>query len=174
MVLRLPFLLFRFGTIYKLARFSLTITMFMVPAQCLLFKNGTTFRAHLPTQSINHFYRLYIKCLDKLQEFPTPKKEVHNSVRTQSFWARTHTFARPQSFILCTWGHLEPPSVFSSNWKWRHTSWTHFWRLSNHSQPPRELWNGATVHDQRCRFRWSIFSAFVVSCDLLNNKNSSY
>jgi hypothetical protein len=37
-VLRLRFLLFRFGAIYTLTRSSLTITVFMVPAHCPLFK----------------------------------------------------------------------------------------------------------------------------------------
>jgi hypothetical protein len=121
-VLRLPFLLFSFGAIYRLASFSLTITMFMVPARCLLVTNSTTFQTHLPTQSISHFYWLHIKCLDKLQEFPTPKLGVHIRVRTQNFRGGTPKFVRSQSFIFCKWGLLERPSVFSFRLKME----THF------------------------------------------------
>ena len=49
--------------------------------------------------------------------------------------------------------------------------------LSNHSQPPRDLIKGATVHDQTCPWvhwcRHRTFWAFVVNCDLINNNNST-
>jgi hypothetical protein len=38
-------------------------------------------------------------------------------------------------------------------------------------------WKDVTFHDQTClnlhSFRWRIFGAFVVFCDLINNKNST-
>ena len=50
--------------------------------------------------------------------------------------------------------------------------------LSNHSQPCWDIWKDATVRDQTgpwvCRFRWRTFWAFVVKCDLINNKNSTF
>jgi len=49
------------------------------------------------------------------------------------------TFARPQSFRFLSVETLTTPSVSISNWKWRDTSPTHFWCLSNHWQPPRDL-----------------------------------
>jgi len=79
----------------------------------------------------------------------------------------------PTDFYM--WGDLKNPSVFSSIWKWKDSSPTHFLCLSNHTQPPRDLWKGATVHDQTFPcvhwFRWRIFWAFVVNCELINSTN---
>jgi hypothetical protein len=52
---------------------------------------------------------------------------------------------------------------------------SHFRSLSNHSQPPRDLLKGATVHDQTCPcvhwIRWRMFLAFVVNCYSINSTN---
>jgi hypothetical protein len=68
-------------------------------------------------------------------------------------------------------------SIFRSNFKYGDTSPTQFWRLSNHLQQPQILWKGATIKNQTCScvhwFRWRTLWAFVVNCDLINNKNST-
>jgi hypothetical protein len=49
---------------------------------------------------------------------------------------------------LCLWVNLKIPSAFSSKRKRRHTSPTYFGCVSNYSQPPGDLRNGATPHDR--------------------------
>ena len=102
----------------------------------------------------------------------TRKKKSANS-----FPGTAPTFAWPQSFVFLSLTTFKTASVFNSNWKWRDTSPTHFLYVSNHSQPPPDLWNGATAHDQTCPsvhwFRWNTFWASVVNCDLIHNANST-
>lgn len=92
-----------------------------------------------------------------------------------SFLCTTLQFAWYQLFKLLFVGTLKIPSAFISILKWRHTSRTQFWCLSNHSQALRDLRKRATVLGQTCpRLFWlmrRIFSA-VVYCDLTNNNKS--
>jgi len=85
---------------------------------------------------------------------------------------RTSIFNR---FLLVV--TLKNPGAFSSNWKWRGTSRAHVWCLSNHPQPPRNLWKGVTIRDQTCPyghwFRLRTFRVSVINCNLINNKNWS-
>jgi hypothetical protein len=114
-------------------------------------------------------------------EFPTRKegRSLYQCMSTNTFIFRSiePTFAQPHSCIFLSVGTLITPNVFSSNWKWRDISAVHFVHLSHHSQPPRGLGKGATVHDHTCLyvhwFNWRIFWTFVVSCDWINNKNST-
>jgi hypothetical protein len=91
----------------------------------------------------------------------------------------TDPHIRPTSFLytfICGDSFITP-NVISSNWKWRDISAAHFIYLSHYSHPTRDLGKGATVHDHTCLyvhwFRWRVFWTFVVSCDWINNKNST-
>jgi hypothetical protein len=72
---------------------------------------------------------------------------------------------------------LKSPRVFSSNLKWGDTLPMHFLFLSKYLQPLRSVWKTVTLHHQTClrvhSFRWTTFWAFVVNCDLIDNKNST-
>jgi len=96
------------------------------------------------------------------------KVNINLCQRTCSFPGTAPMFARPQSFVFLSATTFKTSSVFSSNWKWRDTSPTHFWCPSNRSLPPPDLWNGATVHDQTCPcvhwFRWNTF--WSIYCEL--------
>jgi len=85
------------------------------------------------------------------------------------------TFVRTRSFRFLYVGIFENPRVCSAIWKWKDSPPTHFLCLWNNTQSPRDLWKGATVHDQTCPcvhwFRWRIFWAFVVNCDLIYSTN---
>jgi hypothetical protein len=73
-------------------------------------------------------------------------------------------------------GHLKTPRLFSSNWEWKDAS-SVFLSHSNHSQPPWDLWKGATVRDYTCPYvHWLRCRTFwaLVNCDLINNKNSTF
>jgi hypothetical protein len=61
------------------------------------------------------------------------------------------TFACPQTFRFLSVVTHKDRSVFSSSWKWIDPSPKHFWDLSNHLQPLRDLWQGATVRDEQCQ-----------------------
>jgi hypothetical protein len=119
-----------------------------------------------------------LKCLEKLQEWvlhtKIRKKGQYMSANTYFSWY-SPTKCWPQSFKVSSLEALKTPTVFGSNLKWRHTSPTHFWCPSNHSQPRRDLWNGATVCEQTCPcvhwFRWRMSWSFVVNCDFIKKKN---
>jgi len=108
-------------------------------------------------------YRVYLKCLDRLQEWiPYTKKGGKSSyqcVTANGFRSRASTFARHQFFVLLSVGALTIPNVFSSNWKQGHTSPTDFFCPSNHSQRPRDLRKGATVHERRC---WCVHQVEII------------
>jgi hypothetical protein len=97
--------------------------------------------------------------------------------QTLGFRVTTPTYVHLQSFRFLPVATLKNPGVFSSNWKWRGTSRAHVWCLSNHSQPPRDLWKGATVCDQKWPrghwFRLRTFWVSVINCTGINNKNWS-
>jgi hypothetical protein len=71
---------------------------------------------------------------------------------------------------FCLW-YTKTSSVLSSNWQWRLLSPAHFWCRSH----PREPLKAYNIHDQTCPclhwFRWRIFWASVVNCNLKSNKN---
>jgi hypothetical protein len=71
---------------------------------------------------------------------------------------------------------LTNSGVIGCNLKWRDTSSTNSVPLSKHSEPPRDLYKDVTVHDEKRPwmhwFKWRILWAFVVKCELINNKNS--
>jgi len=72
------------------------------------------------------------------------------------------------------WGHWNTLAYLATVKSVRYITNT-FFCLPNHSQPPRDLLKGVTIHDQTCYslhlLRWGTFWAFVVNCNL-NNKNS--
>ena len=113
-----------------------------------------------------YVYRVYLKCLDKLQErvpyIKTSKEVIWMYVR--SFRGITPTLAWPEDFFLCV-GKMKNHSVFFYNWKWSDISPTYLRYFSDHLQPSRDLRKGAAVHDQTCPcvnwFRWRIFWVFV-------------
>ena len=86
------------------------------------------------------------------REFPTPKqgKKVYINAcpQTLSFRCTAQQLVDLSPLYFYSWGHLKGPNIFCSIWKWSDTSPTHFWRLSNHSQPPRDIWKCATVRYQ--------------------------
>ena len=106
------------------------------------------------------------------------KKYLHLYVTAHSFRGTAATFIRRQSFRLISAGTLKPnSSAFSCSSKWRDSSLKHSWRLSNHSQAPRDVSNSATFHDNTWLdvhwFRWRIFWVCVVNCDLIKEKNTT-
>jgi len=108
--------------------------------------------------------------------FPHRKqgRKLYECMSANSVRGITPTLAGPEDFLCVE--RLENRSVFSCSWKCRPISSTYFRCLSNNSHPPRNLWKGATVHDQTCPyvrwlFRWRPFWVFVVKCNLIDNKN---
>lgn len=67
-------------------------------------------------------------------------------VRKYLLWAVGTKACWPLPWRYFSAGALDNPSVFISNWKWTETSSTRFLCLSIHSQVPRDVWDGATVH----------------------------
>jgi hypothetical protein len=87
------------------------------------------------------------------------KKERKKKEKPSSRNSPSSCWTDPSDCYL--WEHLKDPSVFISSWKWRSTLSQHFWCLLNHPQPLRDLWNGATVHDQTWQcLRWPRWRRF--------------
>ena len=107
------------------------------------------------------------------------RKEVGISVcpETLSFRGWAPTISRPQYFKILSVGTNKNHIVFSFTLKWRKTSVTHFARLSDYSQLPRNIWKGVAFHDQKCPrfhwFRWRTFWAIIVVSVLINVYKSS-
>jgi len=125
-----------------------------------------------------YVYRVYPKCLDKLQE-----RVRHTETRKEVMYVRKTLFelwapilARPEDFYICV-GKLKHRSAFSYNLKWRDISPMYLWCPPNHSQPPEDFWKNATVHDETFPwvhwFRWRTFCVFVLKCNLINDKKSN-
>lgn len=87
----------------------------------------------------------------------------HICLQTNSFRHTALTFTLPKFSRFLTVGTRKHHSVSICNWKWTDTSPKHF----NICQTIRS--------DQMCPCvhwtRWMIFSACVVNCDLINDKN---
>jgi hypothetical protein len=76
-------------------------------------------------------FRVYQKCLDKLQGAKS-RKISYQYMPTNSFLRHRPKMCWYQS---CTWlsaGTLKGPNLFSSNWKWQDTSLTHLLCLLSH------------------------------------------
>jgi len=136
------------------------------------------YRGHAKCQL---YTRGYLQYLDKLQErvdCTKARRKIHISVRPQIFifLATTPTFARTQIFKFVSVTTLQTFGVLISNRRWRDTSSTRFWCLSDHSQALRDFGKGATGHDQTCPcvrwFRWRTFWELVMNFSLTNNTNS--
>ena len=70
----------------------------------------------------------------------------------------------PSDFHL--WGHLKPV-VNSVQVDYEQAFHQRILYLSNHSQPPLDLWKDVIIHDRACYSEWGIFCAFVVNCGLV-------
>ena len=125
----------------------------------------------IPPARNNHI--VYLKCLDKLSavSFPHQNKEKRSYQYTSA-----NNFPRIQFFRLLSGCMFKTPNILSFSWKGRDTSSTHSWWLSKHF---------ATVlgNLKECDSSWSdaflrtlievkTFGAYLVNCDLINNKNS--
>ena len=131
---------------------------------------------HLSASSSPKYYR---ECtmLANFQEFlhEHKKKNIHTNTCPQilRFLGTAPTFALPQAFRFSSVGTLKNPSVFSWKCKWRHFT-NAFLCLSNHSQPPRDLWKGGIVHDEMCPcvHGGGHFGHLLWTVDFTYNKNS--
>jgi hypothetical protein len=125
--------------------------------------------------NINGVYKI----LWQIQEWvphTKARKILYQYISATTFQGTTPTFSQPQSFRFLSVGTPKTPSVFGFSWRWWDTSPMLSWCLSNHSQPPRDILMDATVHDHTYPsvqwFRRTLW-AFVVNCDLINNKKSA-
>ena len=87
------------------------------------------------------------------------------------FYVQALRSDRLSSLDFNLWGHWNPPSVFSSNWIWRDTFPARILWLSNHSQPPRELYKDARKY---IGSGGGHFERFFVKCDLMHSKNLTH
>ena len=113
--------------------------------------------------------------------FPDTKtrETVHINIYRQTFdflaTAQQCVDLRPKMFIC---EDTQNPSCIQLQMKMKSRFTNAFLLVSNHSHPTWDFWMGATFHDWECPserwFRRRTFSAFVVNCDLINNKNSTF
>lgn len=123
------------------------------------------------------FYSFYPECFDKFQDWVPPhqrkEKSLFKCMYADCFRGKPFTFVRPVSSRFLSVGKPKKLSIFGSNLKRTDTVPTHFSCLSNYSQPPWVLWNGATVYDQKysclCCFIWRAFWTILVNCGFINN-----
>ena len=104
-------------------------------------------------------------------------KTLYRTHAANSIQGTAHTFVQLQSFRLLSVWTLTNPRAFKPDWKWRDVLQMHFVCLSKHSQLLLDLWECATCPDKLVpcvhRFKRKISGAFVMNCDLLDNKNTT-
>jgi hypothetical protein len=145
------------------------------------YKTETWFTFAPPSVELQ-LYRVYLNAWTNFRsEFFTPQQKnvcINRCLKTLGFQGTATMFSWLQSFRFLPVGTSKNCDVFSSNWKQSDTSQQCiFWCLSNHMQPPQNLWKHASVYDQTCPcvhwFRCRTFWAFAVNCDVIHNKNSA-
>jgi hypothetical protein len=128
-------------------------------------------------------YYYSVKCQEETSGVSSPHHNKNRSsyqcIYSTSFSGTADTFTWSLSCKALSIGtlkkHLVNSTEFTRCLKAKRQSTNAFVCLSNHSLQPRNVWRGATLHDKKCPcvrgFRWMTFSAFIVNCDLINNKN---
>ena len=134
------------------------------------------------TQKVNFIARLNLKCLDKFHGWVSHSKTgeklyiVHMPQTVFKVQPTRSSSFNPSDFYLCE-PLQPPPRAFKPNWIWRDVLQMHFVCLSKHSQLLLDLWECATCPDKLVpcvhRFKRKISGAFVMNCDLLDNKNTT-
>jgi hypothetical protein len=146
---------------------------------CIIYvciQTHTHTHTHTRLYIYNVSYSVYLKCLNKLQEWVHPHQSNEN-FHINTVYVRKHfsgyspTFARPQSFIFSSVETPKTPDVFVSNWKWRYTAQRVFCVLPFATAPgPSKRVRQSVV---RRWYGWMTFWAFAANCDLINCKNST-